>query len=272
MIARPLLKWAGGKTLLLPEILSRLPKKFRTYYEPFIGGGAVFFALAAEERFGHAMLSDVNAELVNTYEVVQQHPERLMSLLRTFKINKDEFARIRSNDSLQRTPNYRAARTIYLNKTCFNGLYRVNSEGKFNTPWGKKDESVKLFEEERILACSKALAQASLSACDFEISVEQAKHGDVVYFDSPYAPTSKTANFTGYAKGGFTADDQERLRNVAEKLHARGVHVLISNSDTPLVRELYDGFRIEEVQAPRRINSKGGKRGNVSELLISGET
>jgi DNA adenine methylase len=270
-VAKPSLKWVGGKTVLLPEILPRLPAKIKTYYEPFVGGGAVFFALAAEERFDHAMLSDANAELVNVYDVIQTAPERLMDLLRTLRVTEEEFARIRADDSEKHTRVYRAARTIYLNKTCFNGLYRVNKSGKFNTPWGKR-ESATLFVEENIRACARAFECASLNTCDFEVSASGAKRGDAVYFDSPYVPVSETANFTGYTAGGFGEIDQIRLRDLAMTLDARGVHVLLSNADTPLVRELYSGFLVESVQAPRRVNSKGGKRGNVGELLISGRS
>jgi DNA adenine methylase len=267
---KPPLKWAGGKSFLLPKILPRLPAKIKTYYEPFLGGGAVFFALASENRFEHAILSDANAELVNLYEVIQTAPVALMHTLRSFQSTKDEFARIRADDSAQHPRLYRAARTIYLNKAGFNGLYRVNKAGKFNVPWGKR-ENVTFFEEENIIACSMALEQASLNACDFETAVRATKEGDAVYFDPPYVPASSTANFTAYTAHGFKPSDQTGLRDMAKDLVERGVHVLLSNADTPAVRELYEGFRIEEVQAPRRVNSKGGKRGNVGELLISGE-
>jgi len=160
-IAKPFLKWVGSKRFLSPEILPRLPAKIRTYYEPFLGGGAVFFALAAEERFEHAILSDDNAELVNLYEVIQTGSGRLMDLLRSFRSTEEEFYRIRADDAANRPRVYRAARTVYLNKAGFNGLYRVNKAGKFNVPWGKR-ENVTFFEEENIRACARALERASL--------------------------------------------------------------------------------------------------------------
>ena len=270
MIAHPPLKWAGGKTKLLSSILPLLPAKIGTYYEPFIGGGAVFFALAAEGRFERARISDINAELVNLYKVIQSKPQLLMEIARTFRVNKEDFLRVRANTptNFSSLDAYLAARTVYLNKTCFNGLYRVNKKSEFNVPWGKY-ENPTLFVEENILACSDALGQAEILQGDFEKMVWTARRGDVVYFDPPYVPVSKTANFVGYAKDGFGPEEQERLRDVAKRLDNDGVYVLLSNSDTPFVRELYKGFRIAEVQAPRRVNSKGGGRGNVGELLIA---
>jgi DNA adenine methylase len=270
MIAHPPLKFAGGKTFLLPEILSRLPAKINTYYEPFVGGGAVFFALATEGRFKRAVIGDANAELMNAYEMIQRDPQALMGFfIRGHAQDEKSYYRIRAQDPNELAALARAARTIYLNKVGFNGLYRVNRKGVFNVPWGRQ-EGRKLFDDENILACSAALAQAALTALDFGMTVAPAKRGDVVYFDCPYIPVSVTANFTTYTAGGFGLADQTRLRDVAKNLVKRGVHVLLSNADTPLVRKLYRGFKIESVQAPRRVNSKASKRGNVGELLISG--
>ena len=267
-VANPFLKWVGSKRYLLPEILPRLPAKINTYYEPFLGGGAVFFALASDQRFKRAAIGDANEELMNLYAQIRDNPSSLMG----FNFDQDEksFYRIRAQDPATLPPLARAARTIYLNKVGFNGLYRVNRKGVFNVPWGKQ-EGRSIFDEANILACSAALQQAALLAIDFEMATVPAKRGDVAYFDPPYWPASATANFTAYAAGGFGPKDQERLRDVAKKLHARGVYVLLSNSDTPFVRDLYSDFKIESVQAPRRVNSKGDKRGNVGELLISGK-
>lgn len=271
-VARPPLKAVGGKTFLLPEILPRLPAKIKTYYEPFVGGGAVFFALAAEKRFDRAVLGDANVELMNVYAMIQQHPTHLMRFLeRGFAQDEKSYYKIRAQDPEKLSQRDRAARTIYLNKVGFNGLFRVNGKGVFNVPWGRKKGRA-LFDEENILACSTALREAALMPFDFEYTVRSAKRGDTVYFDCPYAPLSETANFTAYTAGGFGPEDQKRLRDVAKKLIDRGVHVLLSNSDTPFVRKLYKGFKIEKVEAPRRVNSKGGKRGNVGELLISGKS
>ncbi len=271
MIAHPPLKWLGGKTALLPEILRRLPAKINTYYEPFLGGGAVFFALATEGRFKKAVIGDANEELMNVYAMIRKEPHSLMLFLdRGFKQDEKSYYKIRAYDPKTLVPLARAARTLYLNKTGFNGLFRVNKKGGFNVPWGKQ-EGRTIFDEENILACSVALRETVLTSIDFGMTVAPAKRGDVCYFDSPYTPISDTANFTTYTAGGFTLADQTRLRDVAKSLDARGVHILLSNADTPHVRKLYRGFKIESVRAPRRVNSKGGKRGNVGELLISGK-
>ena len=268
-VAHPPLKWVGGKTVLLPEILPRLPKKIGTYYEPFVGGGAVFFALAAEKRFKGAVLNDTNEELLNVYAKIRDVPELLMEFLEhSFNQDEKSYYKIRAQVPSEELP--RAARTLYLNKVGFNGLYRVNRKGAFNVPWGKQ-EGRSIFDKENILACSKVLEKAALISCDFEKATITATRGDVCYFDPPYVPVSATANFTAYSAGGFGPEDQVRLRDVAKKLIARGVHVLLSNADMPMVRDLYKGFKLEQVQVARRVNSKASKRGNVGELLISGK-
>lgn len=271
-VARPCTKWAGGKTFLIPEILARLPAKIGTYYEPFVGGGAVFFTLSAEGRFKRAVIGDTNEELMNLYAVIRHEPATLMTFLEHgFGQDEKSYYKIRAQDPNALPWLARAARTLYLNKVGFNGLYRVNKKGVFNVPWGRQ-EGRTIFEEANIMACAHALRGAALTSLDFEKTILPAKRGDVVYADPPYVPVSDTANFTAYSKGGFGLEEQTRLRDVAKALDAKGVHVLLSNSDTPLVRKLYRGFKIEEVQAPRRVNSKGGKRGNVGELLISGKS
>lgn len=272
VFARPFLKAVGGKTALLTEILLRLPTKICTYYEPFLGGGAVFFALARERRFERAMLADTNEEFGCAYKALGNDVDEVILELKKHVYEEKHYYSVRAQDPRKLDRNTRAARLIYLNKTGFNGLYRVNKRGEFNVPFGRYTNPT-ICDEQNLRAVADVLVEtnASVTSLDFEKSVSTAVRGDAVYFDPPYVPASKTANFTGYTAGGFTKDDQERLRNVAEKLVARGIHVLLSNSDTPLVRELYDGFKIEEVQAPRRVNSKGSKRGNVGELLISSE-
>lgn len=267
MTARSPIKWAGGKGALLPEILSRLPEKIGTYYEPFVGGGAVFFALAAENRFRHAVLGDANDDLMETYFAIRNDLDEVVRRLKAHagKHSEEYFYKVRAQRGV-----YVAARFIYLNKSCFNGLYRVNKKGEFNVPFGKYTNPT-ICDEENLRAVSEVLQSAELETDDFEKIVQTAKKGDVVYCDPPYCPASETANFTAYTADGFGPDEQIRLRDVARTLIDRGVHVLLSNSDTPLVRKLYKGFRLEEVQAPRRVNSKGGKRGNVGELLISGK-
>lgn len=272
MIATPFLKWVGSKRFLAEEIIRRLPAKINTYYEPFLGGGAVFFALAAEGRFKKAVIGDANEELMNVYDVIRREPHSLMLFLdHGFAQDEKSYYKIRAYDPKTLTPLARAARTLYLNKVGFNGLFRVNKRGGFNVPWGRQ-QGRGIFDEENILACSVALRETMLASLDFGMTVAPAKRGDAVYFDSPYIPVSTTANFTTYTAGGFSLADQTRLRDVAKDLVKRDVHVLLSNADTPLVRKLYRGFKIESVQAPRRVNSKASKRGNVGELLISGKS
>jgi len=271
--ARPLVKAAGGKTKLLPEILPRLPKKIGRYYEPFVGGGAVFFALVAEGRLsgGTAVLADMNADLVNLYEVVRDQPTRLVKMLRQskrFLNEEDVYYRTRAWESAN--PVERAARAVYLNKTCFNGLFRVNKSGKFNVPFGSYEKPI-ICDEANIFAAAEALALVDLYCMDFEKVGALVQSGDVVYCDSPYLPISATSNFTSYTKDGFSLADHVRLRDTTRELGRRGAHVLISHSAAPAIRELYAGpdFRIEEVSAVRAINSDATKRGAVKELLIS---
>jgi DNA adenine methylase len=268
-IARPFLKMAGGKTSLLQEILRRLPQKISTYYEPFVGGGAVFFALVSEKRFKRAILGDTNEELMLAYRALLNRSNEVVRDLKKHVYDEKYYYGVRGQDPLTLSPSQRAARLIYLNKTCFNGLWRVNKKGEFNVPFGDYKNPT-ICDEENLRAVADVLHSVSLVCLDFKDVVAPVKPGDTVYFDPPYAPVSETSNFTSYAKGGFTADDQDRLRNCFRDLDERGVHVLLSNSDTPLVRKLYKGFRIEGVTARRNINSKGGKRGKVGELLISG--
>jgi DNA adenine methylase len=269
--ARPLLKWAGGKTSSLPEILPRLPEKINTYYEPFVGGGAVFFALAAAKRFERAVLGDRNRELIRTYDALRLHTDQVVDALKNHVYEESHYYMVRAKDPNKLGPIDCAARLIYLNKTCFNGLYRVNKSGGFNVPFGDYKNPT-ICDEENLRAAAEALSVVRLIGEDFGEVVRSAKKGDAVYFDPPYIPVSETSNFTGYSSGGFDSFDHERLRNVALMLAEKGVHVLLSNSDTPFVRDLYEKFRIDEVTARRNINSKGGKRGKVGELLISWPT
>lgn len=267
--AKPFLKWVGSKRYLLPEILPRLPKKIGTYYEPFLGGGAVFFALATEKRFKRAVISDANRELMSTYKIVRDKPAELTKRLKKHVYEEKRYYEVRAQDPWKLGDVERAARMIYLNRTGFNGLYRVNKKGEFNVPFGRYTNPT-ICDEENLLAVSEVLQDVEIKSEDFGYATFDAKRDDVVYFDCPYVPLSATSNFTAYAKDGFGPKEQERLRNCAARLDSIGVHVLLSNSDTPLVRELYKGFKIERVEAPRRVNSKAEKRGNVSELLISG--
>ena len=265
--AKPFVKWAGGKRQLLPELLNRLPQVFNTYHEPFIGGGALFFELQPKEAF----LADISTELINTYRVVKEFPEELLEILSEFKNEKEFYYFVRDMD---RNPEYdsfsdirKAARFIYLNKTCFNGLYRVNSKGQFNVPFGDYKNPT-FADSETILACSQALAGTRIQRASFLEVQKHVQKGDFVYFDPPYVPLSKTSSFTAYSKGGFGEAEQLALRDLFLHLSQKGAFVMLSNSDTEFVRQAYKEFKIEEVQATRALNSDAKKRGKISELII----
>jgi len=269
-VARPFLKWAGGKRQILDKLLALMPEQMGTYYEPFVGGGAVFFALAAKGRFQRAVLNDANQELMDCYGAIQSCPEDVIQRLKGWEVNKETFLMVRSMMPTDLLPHVRAARMIYLNKTCFNGLYRVNKAGKFNVPFGKWKHTPKTLDAPNLRACSKVLGSVDLHCRDFHEAVGKAGPGDVVYFDPPYVPVSATSDFQSYTSDGFTLDDQHRLVACFRQLAERGVHVVASNSDTEATRSIYKGFELHEIQGKRCINSKGGKRGPVSELIIVG--
>lgn len=261
---KPFLKWAGGKTQLLPHILPLLPRSFGRYYEPFLGGGAVFFALQPRR----ATLSDVNPDLMVAYQAVRDDVESVIDRLRRLHAGPATFYRIRSQSPSRLTPVAQAARTIYLNRTCFNGLYRVNAAGQFNVPFGRH-ERPNLCNADNLRRVSRALRQAWLRRQPATTLLRQCRRGDVVYFDPPYDPVSRTARFVGYARGGFNRDDQAELAALYDRLANRGVHVLLSNADTPFIRQLYRHFHLVSVPARRAINCAAQKRGVVPELLIS---
>lgn len=268
---RPVLKWAGGKSRSLPQILAALPKdRIETYYEPFIGGAAVFFALAAERRFKRAVLSDRNPALIEVYQALRDDVEGVIEVLRSYKHKEDEYYRIRGLDPETLEPSERAARTIFLNKTGYNGLYRVNSKGQFNVPFGRYKKP-NFCDEENLRAAAAVLHGVDLRVRDFEKVSAKAKPGDAVYFDPPYDPVSKTANFTSYHKEEFGRKDHERLKDTFERLAARGVVVVLSNSDTEFTRELFagPGWRVQKIHVSRPINSNASRRGGVRELLVT---
>jgi DNA adenine methylase len=264
---RPFLKWAGGKTQLLQHLLRRIPTDYNRYLEPFLGGGALFFALQPRTAY----LADCNSELVNCFEVVRSNVEDLIRALEGYRYDKDQYYSVRaldrSDEFAKLSPVERAARFIYLNKTCFNGLYRVNSKGHFNVPFGSYDDP-KILDADNLRRCSAVLSKTILKNGNFEDVVEVAQPGDFVYFDPPYAPVSETSDFTHYAKDGFDESSQEMLLVVCLQLHQKGVRWMVSNSNVPLIQELYRGFNIEPVAASRSINSRAEKRGPVMELLI----
>lgn len=262
----PVLKWAGGKTQLLDHILHQLPERIETYYEPFVGGGAVFFALARKGRFGRAVLSDKNPDLVAVYRALQCDVEGVIEALRRYRYSEEEYYRIRA--ARPRKLATRAARIIYLNKTGYNGLYRVNRSGGFNVPFGRY-VNPKICDEERLRAAAEALHDVEIAERDFEQTVAPAKPGDAVYFDPPYVPLSRTANFTAYAREGFGLDEHERLARVFSDVAARGARVVLSNSDTPETRKLFRDFSPEKVFVSRVINSRTTGRGRIGEILVS---
>ena len=301
--ARPPIKSAGGKTKLLPELLARVPLSFRGYHEPFVGGGALFWALAAQgdrrqmlstKLFPSApifathlaRLTDTNEPLILVYQALQDGlVENVIKTLHRMPNTKEFFleTRERFSDAIQASPLGRgqiaddvriAAMFIYLNKSCFNGLYRVNQSGRFNVPFGGYDRplSVTKIDEANLRACATVLNahKTEIEAASFESILDYAKKDDFAFFDPPYLPVSKTSNFATYSKDVFRLADHERLRDVLLELKRRGVHVLLSNSDSEITRDLYSDpcFRGEAIQAPRSINSVGSKRGNVSELVV----
>ena len=266
--AKPFVKWVGGKTQLLPELTSRIPSNFSRYFEPFIGGGALFFHYSPEQ----STLIDINEELTNAYRVIKYQTEELITDLKRHIHEKDYYYQIRNVD---RSSEYklwsdvrRASRLIYLNKTCFNGLYRVNSKGKFNTPMGSY-KNPKIVDEVNLRACSKALASAEIINGSFLEVEEKVQGDDFVYFDPPYAPLNATSNFTGYSQKGFDNQMQLDLRNLCDRLDKKGVRFMVSNSNAPLILDLYRDYKIELVYATRAINSKGHKRGKIPEVIVT---
>ncbi|WP_137743653.1 DNA adenine methylase [Robertmurraya siralis] len=273
-LTKPFLKWAGGKRQLLPYIRNKIPKKIGTYYEPFIGAGAVLFDLQPKK----AIINDVNSELANVYHVVKDHFEELITELKMHEENNNSeyFYEIRDLDRVQRRYDSlssieKAARMIYLNKTCFNGLFRVNSQGQFNVPFGKY-KNPQIVNELVLKGVHNYLRanEVSILNVDFEEAVEPAKKGDFVYFDPPYDPISDTSSFTGYSLNGFSRDDQLRLRDLCVKLDKKGCKFLLSNSATEYIKGIYNekGFHVEIVSATRNINSIASKRGKIDEVVV----
>jgi DNA adenine methylase len=259
----PLVKWAGGKRNLLKVYKKLFPKRFNNYHEPFLGSGAVFFFLKPQK----AVLIDKNEELINFYEVVRDHPLELMELISTYKVDKDFYYRIRELEPKNLSKIERAARFLYLNKTAYNGLWRVNSKGKFNVPFGRY-KKVKFFDRENLLKASKLLKNAVLLCLDFEEVVKYAQKGDFVYLDPPYYPLSETSNFRNYTSEGFSKEDHLRVYKVFKTLTEKGCFVMLSNSNSPFIRELFKDFVITEVFANRFINSKADGRKPIIELVI----
>lgn len=268
----PVVKWVGGKRQIIDEIITYVPDSFSTYYEPFLGGGAVLFELQPKK----AVVNDVNEELMNIYEVIKDNADELIEGLKRHKIKNDKayFYEIRELDRNREqynllTPVERASRIIYLNKTCYNGLFRVNKSGEFNAPFGNY-KNPNIVNETTLRAVSAYFNKAKIrfTCQDFEDALKWSRKGAFVYLDPPYDPVSETASFTGYDKGGFDRNEQIRLKKTCDKLNKKGIKFLLSNSATDFIMDLYQDYKIEVIQAKRAINSKADRRGNVDEVLV----
>lgn len=271
---KPFVKWVGGKRQLLAQFrLMNLypPEKFNPksgkYFEPFVGGGAVFFDLLPETAY----LSDLNNELVVTYNVIKNDVENLIKSLKKHKLDKEYFLKMRAQNPEKLSDLNTASRFIYLNRTCFNGMYRVNSKGGFNVPFGKYTNPL-ICDENNLRKASKALKNVEIKKQDYKEVLKKAKKGDFIYFDPPYYPINKTSSFTSYTSEAFLDKEQTELRDTFVKLHKRGCFVMLSNSDTPFINKIYSepqGLRITKVQAGRAINSDASKRGKITEVLVT---
>lgn len=267
---KPILKWVGGKRQLMSEIKNRVPKEYNDYYEPFLGGASVVLNLKPQTSY----VNDLNKELINVYEVVRDDPEKLIKELQKHKNESEYFYKVRSMDRDDKkykklSKVKKASRIIYLNKTCYNGLYRVNSRGELNAPFGKYKNPL-ICDEKNIKSVSNYFNEANVEFFneDFELFLSRCKKNDFVYLDPPYDPISDSASFTGYSASGFNRRDQERLKVVCDILNEKGVKFLLSNSNTKFINELYKNYQIDEVDARRNVNSNASKRGKIKEVLV----
>jgi DNA adenine methylase len=265
----PFVKWAGGKRQLLSEIRKFIPPEISTYFEPFVGGGAVLFDIQPKR----AIINDYNSELINAYRIIKSNCQELIDDLKTYMNTKEFFYQVREMD---RQPNFkelsdvkRASRIIYLNKTCFNGLFRVNSQGQFNVPFGNYKEP-NFVNESTLKTISNYLNSIDITflSVDFAESLKGVKKNDFVYLDPPYDPVSDISSFTGYTLNGFDKSEQQRLKETCDLLNEKGTKFLLSNSATPYIKNLYKDYTIEVIQANRSINSIAERRGKVDEVLI----
>lgn len=273
---RPFVKWVGGKRQLLKQFREMdlyPPHDFdpvnSTYYEPFVGGGAVFFDLLPRK----AVLSDLNKELITTYKIIKNDIDELIKSLKKHEYEKEYFLKVRAENLDKLSDLEIASRFIFLNRTCFNGMYRVNSKGQFNVPFGKYTNPT-ICDEVNLRKVAEVLKDVEIKAGDYKKVLEKARKGDFIYFDPPYYPVSKTASFTSYTKEDFLDKEQVELRDTFLELHKRGCFVMLSNSDTAFINKIYkeienEGVRINTVRAGRSINSKGSKRGKINEVLVT---
>ena len=269
---QPFTKWTGGKRQLLPVIRELMPKTYNRYFEPFVGGGALFFDLAPK----NAVINDFNAELINCYQQIKDNPQELIEILKVHQEynSKEYYLDLRSADRDERidmmSEVQRAARILYMLRVDFNGLYRVNSKNQFNVPYGRY-KNPKIVDENLVSAISTYLNnnQIEIKKGDFEKAVLDVQPGDFVYFDPPYIPLSETSAFTSYTHEGFSYDDQVRLRDTFKKLSDTGAYVILSNSSSFLVEELYRDFNIHYVEATRTNGAKSSSRGKISEIIVT---
>jgi DNA adenine methylase len=266
--AKPFIKWVGGKTQLLPELTARIPSNIETYFEPFLGGGALFFHLSPT----NSILLDINPELTNSYNTIASQVHELIEDLKQHIYTKEYYYQIRNIDRTKEYESWsavqKASRLIYLNRTCFNGLYRVNKNGQFNTPMGRY-KNPKIVDEYNLKACSQTLQKAQILTGSFLEIEDKITKNDFVYFDPPYAPLNATSSFTTYTQEGFDAAMQSNLLKLCDRLNARGIRFMVSNSNAPLILDLYQNYKIEFVCANRAINSKGDRRGKIPEVIIT---
>lgn len=268
--AAPVVKWVGGKRQLLPQILPLIPKRMTAYCEPFLGGGAVLFALQPKR----ALVNDLNQDLITVYRVIKEDADALIEHLSRHENTPEYFYRIRDLDRDKEayaalSDVEKASRLLYLNKTCYNGLFRVNASGAFNSPYGHYRRP-NIVNEQTIRGVSRYFNACDITffSGDFASVLEQVPKGGFVYLDPPYDPVSDTASFTGYNRGGFGREEQVRLKECCDALTARGVKFLLSNSATPFIRELYGSYRVSIVQARRAVNSVASRRGAIEEVLV----
>lgn len=267
-MCKPVIKWVGGKRQLLNELKKYMPKKFNTYFEPFIGGGALFFDLKIKKSF----INDYNTELINLYETIKNKPNELIEDLKKHENNSEYFYKIRE---LDRTPEKykrlskvkKASRFIYLNKTAFNGLYRVNKNGQFNVPFGRY-KNPNYIDSDNILDCSNLLQSTTILNGDFEIIKKYIKKDDFIYFDPPYVPLNETSCFTEYTNKGFDEDMQFRLKELCDYIDSIGAYFMLSNSYTEYIKNLYKDYNLITVQANRALNCKANGRGKINEYIV----
>jgi len=263
-------KWAGGKKQLILQFKRFFPKKINRYIEPFVGGGAVAFYIIKNYKPKEVIVSDINEELMNAYKAIKNNPEKLIKLLKKYKKkhNKEEYYKIRAEDSKFLSSLTRASRFIYLNKTCYNGLYRVNSKGQFNVPMGSyKNPSIVMEKELREI--SKLLKKVKIKIESFEKILNYAKKSDFIYFDPPYYPLKEGKSFTTYTKYNFLEKEQEQLAEIFKKLDKKGCKVMLSNSDTGFIKNLYKDYKINIVKASRMISCEGSGRGKINEIVVT---